>query len=120
MATKRIPVEALIELRQRLGNLPARSPERRKVLQQVAQLYGVSEDTMYRAMRQERILPAVQKSDRENRTHRTDREKPRVMPRLELERYCEIIAALKWRTNNGKGHHLSTAQAIRLLEEEGI
>ena len=37
-----------------------------------------------------------------------------------LERYCEIIAALKVRTTNGKGRHLSTVQAIRILEEHGV
>ncbi len=42
------------------------------------------------------------------------------MPRLTLERYCEVIAALKVRTTNKKGRHLSTVSAIRLLEEEGI
>jgi hypothetical protein len=42
------------------------------------------------------------------------------MAKTTLERYCEVIAALKIRTNNKKGHHLSTAEAIRLLEEQGI
>jgi len=37
-----------------------------------------------------------------------------------LERYCEIIAALKVRTTNGKGRHLSTGRAIALLEEHGV
>jgi hypothetical protein len=38
----------------------------------------------------------------------------------ELERYCEIIAALKLRTSNKKGRHLSTNRAIELLEGEGV
>ena len=42
------------------------------------------------------------------------------MPKNSLERYCEVIAALKVRTSNRKGRHLSTVQAIRLLEEYGI
>ena len=42
------------------------------------------------------------------------------MARATLERYCEIIAALKIRTSNKKGRHLSTGEAIRLLEEHGI
>src|SRR3954449_3732426 len=37
-----------------------------------------------------------------------------------MERYAEIIAALKIRTSNKKGRHLSTARAIRLLEEDGV
>jgi len=31
-----------------------------------------------------------------------------------------IVAALKIRTSNKKGRHLSTARAIRLLEEDGV
>jgi hypothetical protein len=42
------------------------------------------------------------------------------MSKIELERYCELVAALKVRTSNKKERHLSTSQAIRLLEEEGI
>jgi len=42
------------------------------------------------------------------------------MPKQTLLRYCEVIAALKVRTSNGQGRHLSTVQAIRLLEEHGI
>jgi hypothetical protein len=37
-----------------------------------------------------------------------------------LERYLELIAALKVRTSNGKGRHLSTGEAIRLLESYGV
>jgi len=37
-----------------------------------------------------------------------------------MERYAAIIAALKIRTSNKKGRHLSTARAIRLLEEDGV
>jgi hypothetical protein len=37
-----------------------------------------------------------------------------------LERYCELIAAIKVRTSNKKQRHLSTGEAIRLLEEFGL
>ena len=37
-----------------------------------------------------------------------------------MERYCEVIAAMKIRTNNKKGRHLSTTQAIELLEKYGM
>ena len=37
-----------------------------------------------------------------------------------MERYCELIAAIKVRTSNKKGRHLSTAESIRLLETFGI
>jgi hypothetical protein len=42
------------------------------------------------------------------------------MPKAALERYCEIIAAIKVRTSNKQGRHLSTAETIRLLELYGI
>ena len=50
---------------------------------------------------------------------RADRGVPRVLPQADLERYLELIAALKVRTSNGKGRHLSTREAIRVLEDYG-
>jgi len=80
-------------------------------MQETATLYGVSEASLYRALRSRARPKAL---------NRADRGVPRVLPRAELERYCETIAALKIRTANRKGRHLSTVQAIRLLEEHGI
>lgn len=111
MNKKRIPTSALLDLQQRLGQLPPRCSERRQILQEVAHLYGVSEHTVYRALRETNHLYP---------TKRGDYGQPRVMPKVTLERYCEVIAALKIRTNNRKGRHLSTVTAIRLLEEHGI
>ena len=37
-----------------------------------------------------------------------------------MERYAEIVAALKVRTTNRKGRHLSTQRAIDLLEATGV
>jgi hypothetical protein len=37
-----------------------------------------------------------------------------------MEYYCELIAAIKVRTSNKKGRHLSTGEAIRLIEEFGV
>src|SRR5262245_3141117 len=79
-------------------------------MRDTAQLYGVSEDTLYRILRN-RLRPRA--------VHRADRGQPRVMARAQLERYCELIAALKLRTSNMKGRHLSTAEAIRLVETYG-
>jgi hypothetical protein len=45
---------------------------------------------------------------------------PRVLPRAGLERYCELIAALKLRTTNKQGRHLSTQRTIELLEQYGV
>ncbi|WP_229219663.1 recombinase family protein [Rugamonas fusca] len=52
--------------------------------------------------------------------HRVDHGRPRILPRAELERYCEVIAALKLRTTNRQGRHLSTKRAIELLEDYGV
>ncbi|MGV2830774.1 IS481 family transposase [Myxosarcina sp. GI1(2024)] len=106
-----MPIETLMELRNSLSLLPPRSKERRILVEETAGLYSVSTVTIYRALK-EYITP---KSVR-----RADYGQPRVMPKQTLLRYCEIIAALKVRTSNGQGRHLSTVQAIRLLEEHGI
>ena len=43
-----------------------------------------------------------------------------MLPRAQMERYCEVIAAMKLRTSNKQGRHLSTAEALRLLEAYGV
>lgn len=106
-----IPAEAVIDLRRRIDTLPSRSAERRRVIQETAALYGVSEYTLYRALRASRQPRAL---------GRADSGKPRVLPEAQLVRYCEIIAAIKLRTANRKGRHLSTEGAIRLLEDYGF
>ena len=68
MSRKQFPVEALIHLRQRLEMLPSRSPERRRLIEETATLYGVSIDTLYRGLR-EQIRPKT--------VHRSDRGAPR-------------------------------------------
>jgi len=108
---KQVPTEAVIELQRRLSRLPARSAERRRLVEEKADLYGVSTDTLYRALREKAAPKALRRSD-----HGV----PRVMKGQEMERLCEVIAAIKVRTSNRKGRHLSTAEAIRLLEEFGI
>jgi len=107
-----IPAEALMDLRRRLATLPPRSPERRRLLHETARLYGVSEQTLYRVLSQQGKPHAV--------TRRTDRGLPRVLPKGDLDRYLELIAAVKLRTTNRKGRHLSTGEAIRLLEDYGL
>jgi transposase len=108
---KRIPSEALINLRRRLDALPARGADRQAVIANSAELYGVSRATVYRAVRQVVRPKAIR---------RADRGKPRKLSTAELERFCEVIAALKLRTTNKKGRHLSTPRAIELLEGEGV
>jgi len=106
-----IPVDSLLQLRQRLDRLPPKSPERANQIAAVADLYGVSTTTVYRALTDFRKPHA---------THRADYGKSRLLPAADLERYCELIAALKLRTTNKQGRHLSTQQAIRLLEDYGV
>ena len=96
-----VPIEALATLRRRLAALPARHPERKPLMASTAQLYAVSRATLYRLLRGER---------RPKDAHRADRGRPRAMPAAEIERWCEIVAAMKVRTTNKKGRHLSTAR----------
>ncbi len=108
---KTIPVDSLLQLRQRLDRLPRKSPERATQIAAVADLYGSSVTTIYRA------LHVFQKP---HAAHRADHGKPRLLPQAELARYCELIAALKLRTTNKKGRHLSTGRAIELMEDYGV
>jgi hypothetical protein len=108
---KQIPAEALFDLRRRLRTLAPRSHERRQVMEETAALYGVSEATLYRAL---------QELTRPKALRRVDRGKPRVLSEERMAAYCELVAAIKIRTANKKGRHLSTAETIRLLEEHGI
>ncbi|WP_223813468.1 IS481 family transposase [Pseudomonas caricapapayae] len=106
-----MPVDSLLQLRQRLDRLPKKSPERATQVAAIAELYGVSPSTVYRALNLIHKPHAV---------HRADRGKPRVLQQAQLERYCELIAALKLRTTNKQGRHLSTRRAIELLEDYGV
>jgi hypothetical protein len=108
---KRIPTDSLLALRQRLDSLPKKSPERAAQMRAAAELYGVSTATIYRLLHDfDKLQPA----------HRSDYGRPRVLRQAEMERYCELVAALKLRTTNKQGHHLSTTRAIELLEEYGV
>jgi len=111
MARKSLPAEALLDLKRRLSGFPPRSPSRRLVVKEVAALYGMSEWTLYRALRDQARPKALR---------RTDCGQTRRVPTAEMERYCEVIAAMKIRTSNKQGRCLSTGQALRLLEEQGI
>jgi hypothetical protein len=111
MPAKLLPADALEALRQRLHTLPPRSPERHQMIHATAATYGVSDTTVYRALQARTSLRVV---------HRVDRGSSRVLPQDQLERYCELIAAMKLRTTNKQGRHLSTAEAIRLLEDYGV
>jgi hypothetical protein len=91
--------------------LPCKSPEHATQVSAVATLYGISTSTVYRALQELR---------KPHTAHRADYGKPRLLPKNELERYCELIAALKLRTTNKQGRHLSTGRAIELMENYGV
>lgn len=106
-----IPAEALLDLRRRLEQLPPRHAERRILMNNAAQLFGMSRAAIYRALKGQL---------RPKGLRRADFGSPRKIPRADLERYCELVAALKIRTSNRKGRRLSTARAIELIETYGV
>jgi hypothetical protein len=106
-----VPIEALATLRRRLAALPARHPERRRLMESTAQIYAISRATLYRLLREDR---------RPKDAYRSDRGCPRAMPADEIERLCEIVAAMKIRTTNRKGRHLSTVRVLELLAKHGV
>jgi hypothetical protein len=111
MRRRRPSDEALVTLRGKLEGLPARSPERQRLMLGCADMHGVSIATVYRALR-EQFRPRA--------LHRRDRGRPRKLSQREMERFCELVAAMKLRTTNRKNRHLSTGRAIELLVEHGI
>jgi hypothetical protein len=80
-------------------------------MQEIANLYGISESTLYRALNDH---------NRPKPLRRSDRGKPRILPADEMEIFCEIIAAMKIRTSNKNSRHLSTSECIRLLQDFGL
>ena len=108
---KTICPEALVNLKNKLATLPPRSSERRAIMRQTAETYGMSEETLYRLLRSS-FKPKTLK--------RADHGKPRILSSDKMEYYCEIIAAIRTRTTNKKNRHLSTAEAIRLMEDPGV
>jgi hypothetical protein len=111
MKRKRPSDETLVLLRRRIEELPPRSEERRRLIEDCANLHDVSTDTIYRALRDQ---------FRPRSRHRRDHGRPRKIERAGMERYCEIIAAFKVATTNKKGRHLSTKRALQILVEHGI
>ena len=110
-AASSVPAEALATLRRKLALLPSRHPERAILMQSTYALYGISRPTLYRLLRGEH---------RPRDIHRVDRGQSRVMPATEIERWCEIVAAMQARTTNKKGRCVSTARALEILIEHGI
>jgi hypothetical protein len=84
MPRKQLVAEALIDLHRRLSTLATRSHERRKIMQETANLYGVSEQSLW----------ALAQRARPRALRRSDRGTPRILPQDKMEYYCELIAAL--------------------------
>jgi hypothetical protein len=108
---KRLPCDVLVMLHNRLNALRPRDPERRLIIKESAHFYGVSQSTVYRALHHHNQLKTV---------YRKDYNHPRSLSKEDVQRYCELIAALKVRTTNKKGRHLSTKECIRLIEHYGV
>lgn len=108
---KRIPIEQLIILHNQLEVYQAKHPERKKLIEEFAQSFGLSPSTVYRQLR----------NNIDFRPHqRKDYNQPRIIPTDELLMYCRLIAALKIRTSNKNNRHLSTPKCIEILERHGI
>ncbi|MCP3942907.1 MAG: hypothetical protein GY710_15665 [Desulfobacteraceae bacterium] len=111
MPLKKIPEERLFELINRINPLPFRSPEKKAIIADFADLYGVSINTVYRRLRERQKPKSIRRSDLGN---------PRAIDEKELKKYCEIISAIKAKSMNNKGHHLSTSEILRILETYGV
>lgn len=111
MSRKKIPAEALVVLQNNLDALAPRDKKRLILLKELSRSYDVSVSTLRRALRSYRQPYAIVRSDYNS---------PRILPKGEMKRFCEIVAAMKLRTTNKKGRHLSTKECIRILEEFGV
>lgn len=61
---KRLPAEAVLILRRRLEQLAPRDPERARLVASVAELYGVTRSTLYRALQGQLRPQAAQRVDK--------------------------------------------------------
>jgi DNA invertase Pin-like site-specific DNA recombinase len=110
---KRLPGEALINLRRRLDTLPPRHPDRTTLLQNAASLYGVSRATFYRQL-QHYVRPKPQAGPACRSGQAAQAAGVRAGALLRDHRRAEVG------DNQQKGRHLSTNRAIELLEGEGV
>lgn len=105
---KKIPQEVLFELDQKITNLPESGRLRRELIKETAQIFNISESTVYRQLNKLSLHPS-------NRKSRNDKGKVRLLGHEEFYFYCQIVAALKIGSSN-KIHMLSTQACIDLLE----
>ena len=115
--TKSLSSEALVALYNKLNVLSPRDAKRHVIVTEAAEFYGVSTSTIYRQLRKYNKLSI---------DHRADYNKSRIINLNKMRYYCEIIAALKYRTTKKKTRFskiersLSTKECIRLLETCGV
>lgn len=98
-----VPSEALVTSRRRMDTLPRRRPDRARMVEHAAGLYGVSPVTLYRQLRALHRPRPVRRADR--------------WPTMQGH---DGRAEAMVRTTNKKGRHLSTGRAIELLERHGV
>jgi transposase InsO family protein len=111
MSHSSIPIESIVILHNNLTGLSARDPKRRHLQEEVAKSFSVSLSTIRRALRIYQKPRSIK---------RTDFNCPRNISAAEMLNYCELVAALKIRTTNKKGRHLSTPRILWILENHGI
>lgn len=109
----KIPLEILYRLDEKMTNLPQDGKLRRELVQEVAQCYQLSETTVYRQLKKLMLHPVVRKG-------RKDKGITRIIKEEDWHYYCQLIAAMKIRSMNGKKHMLSTSRCIQFMESEGI
>ena len=109
----KIPLEILYRLDEKITNLPDKGKLRRELVHEVAVRYQLSDSTVYRQLKKLQLHP-------NERAVRKDKGFPKIIKDTDLHYYCQLIAAMKIRSMNGKKHLLSTSQCIKFLEEDGI
>lgn len=110
MSKNSLPLESIIILHNNLIGLSARNPEKKRLQEEAAKGFGVSLSTVRRSLR----------NYRNPKSRRRDFNHSRIISVAEMQTYCELIAALKMRTTNKKGRHLSTPRALWILENHGV
>lgn len=109
----KIPLEILYRLDEKITNLPSQGKLRRELIHEVAVRSQLSDSTIYRQLKLLMLHP-------NERAVRKDKGCPKIIKEEVLHHYCQLIAAMKIRSMNGKKHILSTKQCIKFLEEDGV
>jgi hypothetical protein len=106
---KKIPLEILFQLDEKIINLSNNGAARRMLIQETANIYNLAESTVYRQLKGLSIHPDVRKP-------RKDKGCIRILSQVEFYYYCQIIAALKIASCNKQSHMISTSACIKRLE----